>query len=228
MRVQIYDTYEEMSSAAADLVAAQLLQKPNCHLGMTAGATPVGLCAELVKLYEAGHVSFKECTLYNLEEFADVPASDEGNLRHTFFNARLLDFVDATEEQLKMPNGYDYGIEEGCKKYDEMMDNLPEGRLDMQILGIGADGHIGMNKPMENMTAAAHQVNNAKGRPTCAMGLRHILLSKRIIMIANGTHKADAVNKMINGPITKNCPEYLLPLHPDVVVLLDKEAASLL
>ncbi|MCF0108662.1 MAG: 6-phosphogluconolactonase, partial [Erysipelotrichaceae bacterium] len=135
---------------------------------------------------------------------------------------------DMTDEQLVMPDGFKYGIEEGCRMYDELMDNLPDGRLDFQVLGIGADGHIGMNKPMENMTAPAHMVMNAKGHPTCAMGLKHILHAKRILMIANGTDKADAVNKMINGPVTTQCPASLLQLHPDVVVLLDKEAASLL
>ena len=168
MRVQIYDTYEEMSRAAADLVAAQLLQKPNCHLGLTAGSTPVGLCAELVKLYKDHRVSFSECTLYNLEEMADVPPEDPTALRNSFFHAHLLDFVDAE----------------------------------------------------------AHVVHSRKGNPICAMGVRHILLSKRIIMIANGEAKADAVAAMCHGPVTTLAPASLLQLHPDVVVLLDKPAAS--
>ena len=187
MRVQIYDTYEEMSKAAADLVAAQILQKPNCHLGLTAGQTPVGMCAELVNLYKDHRVSFKECTLYNLEEMADVPPEDPKNLRHTFFHVH---------------------------------------HLDMQVLGIGADAHIGMNKPNETLTPEAHVVYNKAGRPTCAMGLHHMLLAKKIIMIANGEEKAEAVAKMINGPITTMAPASMLKMHPDVVVLLDKPAAS--
>ncbi|MCI8888274.1 MAG: glucosamine-6-phosphate deaminase [Hungatella sp.] len=226
MRVQIYDTYEEMSKAAADLVAAQLLQKPNCHLGLTAGKTPVGLCAELVKLYKEHRVSFAECTLYNLEEMADVGPEDPKNLRNSFFHAHLLDFVDADDKQLLLPDGFADGIDEACRKYDELMDNLPDGRLDMQVLGIGEDAHIGMNRPNETLIPEAHVVYNKAGRPTCAMGLRHILLSKRIIMIANGEEKAEAVAKMCHGQLTTMAPASLLQVHPDVVVLLDKPAAS--
>ena len=116
MRIQIYDTYEEMSRAAADLVAAQLLQKPNSHLGLTAGNTPIGMCAELVKLYKDHRVSFAECTLYNLEEMADVPPEDPNNLRHTFFHANLLDHVDAKDSQLVLPDGFADGIEEADRK----------------------------------------------------------------------------------------------------------------
>ncbi len=224
MRIQVYETYEEMSSAAADLVVAQLLQKPGCHLGMTAGKTPVGMFSQLVKRYQEHHVSFAECTLYNLEEMADVAPGDPKNLR-SFFHSHFLDHVDAKDDQLLLPNGLAGGIDEECKKYDELMDRLPDGRLDMQILGIGEDGHIGMNRPNENLVAAAHLVNNAAGRPTCAMGLRHILLAKRIILLANGESKAEAVAKMCNGFITTQVPASLLQLHPDVTVLLDKEAA---
>ncbi len=226
MRVQIYDTYEEMSRAAADLVAAQLLQKPNCHLGLTAGSTPVGLCAELVNLYKEHRVSFAECTLYNLEEMADIPPEDPNSLRNKFFHAHLLDHVDADDKQLILPDGLAGGIPEECKKYDDLMDSLPDGRLDMQVLGIGADAHIGMNRPKETLTAEAHVEYNKAGRPTCAMGLRHIMHAKKIIMIANGEEKADAVAKMVNGPITTMAPASLLQMHSDVVVLLDKPAAS--
>lgn len=226
MRVQIYETYEEMSKAAADLVAAQLLQKPNCHLGLTAGQTPVGMCAELVKLYKDHRVSFAECTLYNLEELADVAPESPESLRNKFFHVHLLDHVDADDKQLILPDGLAGGIEAECKKYDELMDSLPDGRLDMQVLGIGADAHIGMNRPKETLTAEAHVEYNRLGRPTCAMGLRHIMHAKKIIMIANGEEKAEAVAKMINGPLTTMAPASLLQMHPDVVVLLDKPAAS--
>ena len=106
------------------------------------------------------------------------------------------------------------------------MDSLPDGRLDMQVLGIGADAHIGMNRPKETLTAEAHVEYNKAGRPTCAMGLRHIMHAKKIIMIANGEEKAEAVAKMCNGPITTMAPASMLKMHPDVVVLLDKPAAS--
>ncbi len=228
MKIQIYDTYEEMSSAAADLVVAQLLMKPDCHLGLTAGQTPIGMFAELVKRYEEHHISFANCTLYNLEEMADVAANDPGSLRIKYFHKHFLDHVDATDAQLLLPDGFADGIEEACKKYDELMDKLPDGRLDMQILGIGADGHIGMNKPNENLNGSAHLVYNKAGHPTCAMGLRHIWFAKKLLLIANGVEKADAVAKMYHGPITTQVPASLLQLHPDVTIMLDKPAASML
>ena len=157
---------------------------------------------------------------------ADAAPEASNNLRHTFFHEHLLNYVDADDSQLLMPDGFTDGIDEACRKYDELMDNLPDGRLDMQILGIGEDAHIGMNRPNETLTAEAHLVYNKIGRPTCAMGLRHILLAKRIIMIANGEEKAEAVAKMVHGPLTTMAPASLLQLHPDVVVLLDKPAAS--
>lgn len=225
MKIQIYKTYEEMSSAAADLVTAQILMKPDCHMGLTAGQTPIGMFAELVKRYQAHQVSFADCTLYNLEEMADVAPDDPTSLRVKFFHKHFLDHVDASDAQLILPDGLADGIDEACRKYDELMDNLPDKRLDFQILGIGADGHIGMNKPNENLTGAAHLVRNMAGRPTCAMGLRHIWFSKKILLIANGEAKADAVAKMYNGPITTQVPASLLQLHPDVTVMLDEEAA---
>lgn len=228
MKIQIYNTYEEMSAAAADLVVAQLLMKPDCHLGLTAGQTPIGMFAELVKRYQEHHVSFANCTLYNLEEMADVAPDDPTSLRTKFFHHHFLDHVDADDSQLILPDGLADGIDEACKKYDELMDSLPDGRLDMQILGIGADGHIGMNKPNENLTGPAHVVYNMAGRPTCAMGLRHIWFSKKLVLLANGEAKADAVAKMYNGPITTQVPASLLQLHPDVTILLDAEAAKLL
>lgn len=226
MKIQIYKTYDEMSSAAADLVVAQLLMKPDCHLGLTAGQTPIGMFAELVKRYQEHHISFADCTLYNLEEMADVAPDDPTSLRSKFFHHHFLDHVDATDEQLILPDGLADGIDEACRKYDELMDKLPDGRLDMQILGIGADGHIGMNRPNENLIGAAHLVHNMAGRPTCAMGLRHIWFSKKILLIANGEAKADAVAKMYNGPITTQVPASLLQLHPDVTIMLDEPAAS--
>lgn len=217
-----------MSKAAADFVAAQIIMKPNCHMGLTAGNTPLKMFDELVKLYKEHHVSYKNTTFYNLEEMADVPADDPSSLRVKYFNQLFLDHVDAATEQLVLPEGFVYGPEEACKKYDELMDNLPDGRLDMQVLGIGENAHIGLNMPNENLSGPAHIVINRVGRPLCAMGLHHIWLAKKILLIANGEAKADAIAKMINGPITTQAPASLLQLHPDVTVMLDKPAASLL
>ena len=226
MNVQIYKTHEEMSAAAADFLVAQLLMKPDCHMGLTAGATPQLMFDILVKRYQDKHVSFAKCTLYNLEEYVDVPSHDPATLRVGYFHRRLLDHVDATDEQLLMPDGYADGIEEACRKYDALMDSLPDGRLDFQLLGIGADAHIGMNKPNETLSGPAHPAQSVSGHTCAAMGLRHIWKAKKLLLIANGEAKAEAVAKMVNGPITTMAPASLLQLHPDVTIMLDAPAAS--
>ena len=225
MKLHIYDTYEEMSRAAANVVTAQLLLKPDSHVGLTAGKTPVGMFAELVRLYQNKTVSFADAWFYNLEEKIGVAKDDPSTCR-SYFHKHFMDETDVSPEKLLLPDSQPEDISAECQKYDRLLSSLPSSRLDMQILGIGADAHIGMNKPNETLISQAHVVYNRLGRPTCAMGLHHMLLAKKIIMIANGEEKAEAVAKMINGPITTMAPASMLQMHPDVVVLLDKPAAS--
>lgn len=224
MKLHIYDTYEEMSRAAANVVAAQLLLKSNSHMGLTAGKTPVGMFAELVRLYQNKTVSFADAWFYNLEEKIGVSKDDPSTCR-SYFHKHFMDETDASPERLLLPDSQTQDIPAECQKYDELLSSLPDGRLDMQILGIGEDAHIGMNRPNETLNPAAHK-ELRPGGDYIAMGVGHILLAKRILLIANGESKAQAVADMFEQGISSAVPATLLKLHPDVIVLVDKPAAS--
>lgn len=224
MKIQIYDTYEAMSSAAADMVAAQLLIKPDSHLGLTAGSTPVGMFAALTELYKNHHVSFSNCWFYNLEEMM-LPDSDPGTCRNYFYR-HFINQTDARPERLILPNALAENTKAECANYDKVLASLPDGQLTMQILGIGSDAHIGMNRPNEKLDSLCHPARSGKGIGAIAMGVSQILKAKKIILLANGEAKAQAVADMYHENITTTIPATLLQLHPDVTIFLDKDAAS--
>ena len=194
--------------------------------------------------YNRKEVSFKDCTLFSLEEMChpgltkNHPASicnDLGN--------QLLNKVDLKEGHFILPDCETDNPLEECKKYTAIIDSLPDGRLDMQIIGIGSDGHIGMNRPAKELIGDCHVVDFKEvkewtesiegkyGLPitkSMAMGVRNILQAKTLVMIANGKSKAKAIHEMIYGPVSTYCPASLLQLHPNALILLDKDAASLL
>ena len=221
MNIRIYDTYDQMSRAAADFVIAQLLLKPESHIGLTAGKTPIGMFAALVDSYRSGAVGFGQATFYNLEEKFGLAADDPATCRN-YFHRHLLDHTDITDDQ---PAD---NLVKACTTYDELLRSLPGHRLDMQILGIGENAHIGMNHPREALPLGVHKETRGTVE-YAAMGLRNILCAERILLIANGTSKAQAVADMCRGDVvTTAIPATLLQLHPDVTVLLDCEAAALL
>jgi glucosamine-6-phosphate deaminase len=224
MKLHIYDTYEEMSRAAANIVSAQLLLKPDSHVGLTAGKTPVGMFANLVRLYQNKTISFADAWFYNLEEKIGAAKDDPSTCR-SYFHKHFMDETDASPERLLLPDSQSQDIAAECEKYDLLLNNLPGGRLDMQILGIGEDAHIGMNRPNEALNPATHKELRPSGE-YIAMGVSHILLAKRILLIANGESKAQAVADMFAQGISSAVPATLLKLHPNVIVLLDKPAAS--
>ena len=227
MNIRIYDTYDQMSRAAADFVIAQLLLKPESHIGLTAGKTPVGMFAALVDSYRSGAVGFGQATFYNLEEKFGLAADDPATCRN-YFHRHLLDHTDITDDQLLLPDQPVDDLAQACAAYDALLKSLPGHRLDMQILGIGENAHIGMNHPKEALPLGVHKETRGPVE-YAAMGLRNILCAERILLIANGTGKAQAVADMCRGDVvTTAIPATLLQLHPDVTVLLDCEAAALL
>lgn len=225
MKIYVCDSYEAMSRAAADMVAAQLLLKPDSHMGLTAGKTPVGMFAELVRIYQEGRVSFSEARFYNLEEYVGCGPTDD-NSCYQYLQHHLISKVNAQKESLLLPDGLSKDIDHECAAYDTLLGGLPGGGLDMQILGIGADGHIGCNRPQEVLHAESHHVCLPSGRQVAAMGIRSIMLARHLLLIANGADKAQAVADMCSGAIKTSVPATLLQLHPNVTVILDKEAAS--
>lgn len=225
MKIRVYETYEEMSRAAANLVAAQLLIKPNSHIGLTAGKTPAGMFQELIKIYREGTACFADAWFYNLEEVIGY-GPDSPESYHSVFCSLLLDHVGANPAHMRLPNGLAEDIAGECAKFDTLLESLPGGGLDMQVLGIGADGHIGCNRPGKTLTAGTHPVSLSRGRTGTAMGMRSIMQAKCLLLLANGEDKAQAIADMLHAEISTGCPATFLQLHPNTIVLLERAAAS--
>ncbi len=225
MKIHVYDSYDKVSRAAADLIAAQLVMKPDSHLGLTAGSTPVGMFKELVKLHKERSLSFAEAWLYNLEELVGFGPDEEGSC-YKYFRNHLLQHVDAKPENFRLPDGLTKDIENECVKFEALFNSLPQGRLDMQILGLGTDAHIGMVYPNSELPIQWHKMKYGDDRYAIAMGMRSILLAKQIVVLATGESKAQAVAEMCGKKITTQIPASFLQLHPDVTIILDQTAAS--
>ncbi|UHA74414.1 glucosamine-6-phosphate deaminase [Paenibacillus sp. 481] len=238
MNIMTFQTNEELNQIAASIVASLVQTKPNAVLGLATGSTPIGLYQELIRLNQKGYVSFKNVKSYNLDEYVGLPA-DHSETYRTFMNTQLFDHIDIDKNNTYVPNGNAPDLDAECQYYDEM---LAAASLDMQLLGIGHNGHIAFNEPDDQLHSGTHVVQlkeetrQANARffssidevPSQAitMGVGSILKAKMIMLIVRGAEKADIVKRALQGPITTEVPASLLQTHPNVVVLLDKEAAK--
>lgn len=238
MTLYIVDDYEQLSIKAARMVAASMILKPTCILGLATGSTPEGMYSQLVKMYDEGMIDFSEVTSFNLDEYYQLEQANEQSYAY-YMDYHLFSKVNMGRERINIPNGLTDDVEGLCKAYDDKI--LDMSNMDIQVLGIGTNGHIGFNEPDIKFEAGSHLVNldeetieaNARffetrdqvPRQAISMGIRNIMHSKKIILLANGAAKAKAIEKMILGPVTPNLPASILQLHNDVTIILDKEAA---
>jgi len=229
-------TYEEMSTLAADLMAAQILVKPDSVIGLATGSTPVGMYKKLSKYNKAGKIDFAKVKSFNLDEYAGLDGTNEQSYRY-FMNDKLFNHINIDMANTHVPNGCAADLALEGEQYDAMI--AEAGGIDMQLLGIGFDGHIGFNEPDDHFTAETHGVVldestiDANSRffekredvPTMAisMGMMSIMQAKKILFVANGKGKEDIVNKAFFGPITPEVPASILQLHPDVTVFFSEE-----
>lgn len=241
MRIVVTNSYDEMSKVAARLVAGQLYLKPNSVLGLATGSTPEGMYAELVKVHNNVGLDFSDVISFNLDEYIGLNKDNEQSYYY-FMHKHLFDHVNIKPENIHIPNGNPENLVEECKKYDELIE--AKGGIDLQILGIGQNAHIGFNEPDIKFEATTHKVkldeetieansrffDNKDDVPKYAisMGIKTIMLAKKIILLASGKNKAQAIYKAIYGSVRPDAPASILQLHRDVVVIVDKEAASLL
>ena len=239
MRIFRTKDYEAMSAKAADILAAVVQLKSDCVLGLATGSTPVGLYQELIKKYEAGALSFAQVHTVNLDEYKGLAPTHDQSYRY-FMQANLFDHIDVKPENTNVPNGLAADAEAECARYDDVVASL--GYADIQLLGLGHNGHIGFNEPDSSFIKPTHVVDltqstidaNARffasaddvPRQALTMGMGCIMAAKRILLVASGAGKADAVYKMVCGPITPECPASILQLHPDVTVVVDEAAAA--
>ena len=235
----VTNNYDEMSQKAADIFVDLLKKKPNAILGLATGSTPIGLYKKLIEKNKAKEISFKDVITYNLDEYCDLP-KDHDQSYYTFMNENLFKHIDINKDNTHLPKG------EGDSKLNAQNyeDELKKVKIDLQLLGIGSNGHIGFNEPGTDFEIGVHEVqltentikDNARffdndmtkvPKKAITMGIRNILDAETIILLASGVNKANAIKSVMSGVIDKNVPATALNIHKGkVYVIVDKDASS--
>ena len=241
MRIIRAVDYNDMSRKAADILSAAVIMKPGCVLGLATGSTPLGIYKYLADLYKGGRVDFSQAVAINLDEYRGIAPDAEQSYRY-FMNANLFSKINIPLENRHIPNGLAADPAEECKRYDSVIDAC--GGIDIQLLGIGLNGHIGFNEPQDEFVTDTHVVDltestiNANSRffdkpgdvPVQAytMGIRSIMRARRILLAVSGAEKAEIVKRSFFGGITPHVPASILLLHADVTIIGDEGALSLI
>ncbi|HAS37859.1 MAG TPA: glucosamine-6-phosphate deaminase [Ruminococcaceae bacterium] len=240
MDIKIYSNAEEIGCAAAQLYKELIDSNPSAVLGLATGATPVPTYKKLIELYKNGEISFKDVTTFNLDEYCDLDKHDK-NSYYTFMHENLFNYIDIKEENVNFLDGNAEDCDAESKRYAEAI--KAAGGIDLQLLGIGTNGHIAFNEPADRFTDEAFKVTLTQStinsnqkyfgdvpmpRYAMTMGIGSIMRSKKILLIATGESKAKAIKAMVSGEITPQIPCSILNEHKDVVIMLDKAAASLI
>lgn len=241
MQFIIARDYDDLSRKAADIIAAELQRDLHCRLGLATGSTPIGLYAELVHDVEEGLISFAHALSFNLDEYRGVEPDHPQSYRY-FMNKHLFDLVDIDHARTFVPEGSNPDERIVCAAYEEEISQA--GGIDIQLLGIGHNGHIGFNEPSDSFPVSTHLVNLAKRtieansrlfdsiddvpRQAYTMGIGTIMKAKRVLLVASGEDKAEIVYKSFFGPVIPQVPASALQLHPHVTVLLDEAAGSMI
>ena len=207
--------YADMSRKAANIISAQVIMKPNCVLGLATGGTPVGAYAQLVDWYNKGDIDFSEVTTVNLDEYRGLP-KEHPESYWSFMHRNLFDKVNIDPAKINLPDGTNPDAEDACAKYNQIIHAV--GGIDLQLLGIGHDGHIGFNEPGEAFELETHCVNLTP----------ETIEARKVLMVANGTGKAEIIKKAFFGPVTPEVPASILQMHPDFTLVGDEEALSLI
>ena len=235
----ITKNYDEMSEKAADLFVDLIKRKPNATLGLATGSTPIGLYKKLIEKNKAKEISFKNIITYNLDEYCDIPKEHEQSY-YTFMNENLFKHIDINKDNTHLPEGQG-DSKLNAQKYEEALKNA---KIDIQLLGIGSNGHIGFNEPGTDFDLGVHDVQltdntikdnarffendiNKVPKKAITMGIRNILSAETIILVANGVNKSNAIKSIMSGIVDKAVPATALNTHKGkVYVIVDKDAAS--
>ena len=239
MKIYKAKDYKDMSRKAANIISAQVIMKPNCVLGLATGSTPIGTYDQLVEWYNKGDLDFSEVTTVNLDEYKGLPRTNDQSYYY-FMHQHLFDRVNINPEQTNVPNGMESDAEKECGRYEELIRSL--GGVDLQLLGLGHNGHIGFNEPGEAFEKETHCVDltestieankrffaSAEDVPKQAytMGIKTIMQAKKILVVVNGEAKADIVERAFFGPVTPEVPASILQMHNDVTLVGDEAALA--
>lgn len=239
MKIYCGKDYKEMSRIAANIISAQIILKPDCVLGLATGSTPVGTYENLVEWYKQGDLDFSQVTSVNLDEYKGLSGNNDQSYRY-FMNKNLFDHVNIDKSRTFVPNGLETDSEKASKEYDAIIESV--GGVDLQLLGIGHNGHIGFNEPADEFCKGTHCVDLTAStieankrffekeedvpRQAYTMGIGTIMKAKKILLVASGADKAEIIAKSLTGPVTPQVPASILQFHNDVTVVCDEAAFS--
>lgn len=238
MNIYVYDNTEELYKNAANLIANLIKSNPNARLGLATGSTPIKVYEQLVNQCKRDELSFKNVNTFNLDEYIGL-GTDHPQSYAYFMKDHLFSHIDIKKENIHIPSGIVSDINQEMRDYDTLLEQNP---IDMQLLGIGSNGHIGFNEPGTPFDSKTHvitldeqtRLDNARffntldevPKRAITMGISSIMQAKEIIIIATGAQKAEAIKKMIKGPVDVSLPASILQLHPKVHVFLDQQSAK--
>jgi len=233
--------YNHMSRIAANIISAQIIMKPDCVLGLATGSTPIGTYEHLIRLYENGDLDFSGVKSINLDEYKGLSPENDQSYRY-FMNEHLFRHVNIKPENTNVPDGLEEDSEKACAAYNEII--RQSGGIDLQLLGLGNNGHIGFNEPADEFKKETHCVDLTQStidansrffasmdlvpRQAYTMGIKTIMQARKIVVVVNGKGKAQIVKEAFYGPCTPRVPASILQLHSDVVLVGDEEALSLI
>ena len=239
MKIILAENYLEMSRKAADILCAQITLKPSSVLGLATGSTPIGAYQELVSRYQENKVSFSKIRAVNLDEYQGLSPDDQQSYAY-FMRRHLFDFVNILPENCHIPNPKAQDVKEECLRYDRLIDSL--GGIDLQLLGLGRNGHIGFNEPGETFMKGTHCVALSQStieanrrffsdkeevpRQALTVGMAPIMQARQVLLLVSGKDKAPMVKEAFFGPVTPWVPASILQLHKDVILLGDQAALS--
>ena len=239
MKIYVAENYEAMSRKAASIIASHVTLKPDCVLGLATGSTPIGTYQNLIRWYEGGDLDFSQVKSVNLDEYVGLAPTHDQSYRY-FMQTNLFDHINIDPANTNVPNGMAEDPEAACAQYDEIIASM--GGVDIQVLGMGHNGHIAFNEPADHFPIGTHVVDlqestiNANARffasadevprKAMTMGIGNIMAAKQILVVVNGEAKADIVKKAFTGPVTPMVPASILQLHPNVIVVGDQAAMS--
>ena len=239
MKIIVTKNYDDMSRKAANIISAQIISKPNCVLGLATGSTPIGTYDNLIDRYQKGDLDFSQVSTVNLDEYRGLDHENDQSYYYFMMN-HLFKHVNIDVEKTHVPDGTEPDSDKACSDYEAIVESY--NGVDLQLLGLGHNGHIGFNEPADEFSKTTNCVDltestiQANARffekiedvPTQAytMGIGTIMSAKKILVVVSGEDKAEILNKVINGPITPQVPASILQLHPDVTIVADEAALS--
>ena len=239
MKVYKVKDYQEMSRKAANVMSAQVIMNPDCVLGLATGSTPIGTYKQLIDWYNKGDLDFSEVKSVNLDEYKGLSKDNDQSYYYFMYN-NLFKHINIKLENTNVPDGTEPDSDKECSRYDDVINSL--GGADLQLLGLGHNGHIGFNEPDDSFAKTTHCVDlqestieankrffadiNDVPRQAYTMGIKTIMQAKKILLVVSGEDKAEILREVLTGPITPKVPASILQLHNDVIVVADEAAMS--